>query len=52
MIGKFADPHEDLMPWAEMTDSVHHANDVSASGNEKVEESASLLPISRRLDQY
>jgi hypothetical protein len=27
MIGKFADPHEDLMPWVEMTDSVHHRND-------------------------
>ena len=27
MIGKFADPHEDLMSWAEVTDSAHHGND-------------------------
>jgi hypothetical protein len=27
MIGKFADPGEDLMPWVEMTDSVRHGND-------------------------
>jgi hypothetical protein len=27
MIGKFADPGEDLMPWVEMTDSVRYGND-------------------------
>jgi hypothetical protein len=27
MIGKFADPGEDLMRWAEVTDSAHHRND-------------------------
>jgi hypothetical protein len=31
MIGKFADPGEDLTPWVEMTDSAHHRNDLSSS---------------------
>jgi hypothetical protein len=26
MIGKFADPGEDLMPWVEVTDSALHGN--------------------------
>jgi hypothetical protein len=37
MIGKFADPHEDLMPW-EMTDSGHHRNDRHRPANEREEE--------------
>ena len=37
MIGKFADPDEDLMPWVEMTNSVHRTNDRHRPGNEKDE---------------
>jgi hypothetical protein len=38
MIGKFADPHEGLMPWVEMTDSALHRNDRHRPANEKKEE--------------
>ena len=51
MIGKFADPHEDPMPWVETTDSSLHGNDRHRPANEKEEEKASLFPISRRLEQ-
>jgi hypothetical protein len=51
MIGKFADPHEDLMPWAEVTDSALHGNDRHRLANEKEEENASLLSISCRFNR-
>jgi hypothetical protein len=40
MIGKFADPHEDLTPWVEVTDSALHGNDRHRPANEKEEENA------------
>ncbi len=51
MIGKFADPHEDLIAWVEMTDSAHHRNDRQRPANEKEEENASLFSISRQFNQ-
>ena len=38
MIGKFADPREDLIPWVEVTDSALHGNDRHRPANEKEEE--------------
>jgi hypothetical protein len=51
MTGKFADPHEDLMPWVEMTDSALHGSEGDCPANEKEAEDESLFPISRPFDQ-
>jgi hypothetical protein len=48
MIGKFADPREDLMPWVEVTDSAHRRRYGDRPAIETEEENVSLSPISRQ----